>query len=129
MSKKPADPAVAAFMAQVMAGMRVKTAGELIDRMLEAGAVKRSQTRKINRWVAGESAPDHESTLWLLREARLLRKRPGAAEVDVVRLSHPDDDHLGGIAAALDQIGRSQELLLEHLELSLDEDTSLEATP
>jgi hypothetical protein len=72
-AKGESDPEVIRFMRRVMDALDVKTAGQLADLLVREGSMNVSQTRKINRWVAGTSAPDHHATILLLERAGLLK--------------------------------------------------------
>jgi hypothetical protein len=69
------DPAVVRFMQVVMDALKTKTAGQLANLLVRDGFIEVTQARKVNRWVAGTSAPDHHATVYLLEKANLLKKR------------------------------------------------------
>jgi hypothetical protein len=69
------DPAVVRFMEVVMDALKTKTAGQLANLLVRDGFIEVTQARKVNRWVAGTSAPDHHATVYLLQKAGLLKKQ------------------------------------------------------
>jgi hypothetical protein len=65
-------------MREVMDALGVETAGQLVNLLVREGFIEPSQSRKVNRWVAGTSSPDFHSTMWLLERAgRLVPSNPG----------------------------------------------------
>jgi hypothetical protein len=66
------DPEVVAFMRAVMDAIGVTTAGELTTLLIREELLDATDLRKVHKWVSGEHAPSHKSTLQLLRRAGLL---------------------------------------------------------
>jgi hypothetical protein len=69
------DEAVVRFMQVVMGELGTSTAGQLANLLARDGFIEATQARKVNRWVAGTSAPDHHATVYLLQKADLLKKQ------------------------------------------------------
>lgn len=64
---------VAQFMAVVMNRLGVENGSQLARLAVDRRWIDYTQTRSVSRWVAGTTAPSHEMTMLLLREAGLLR--------------------------------------------------------
>lgn len=64
------DERVIVFMRGVMDDLGVANAGQLIDLLIEEKVVTHHDVRKIQKWVAGENAPNHKMTLTLVELGR-----------------------------------------------------------
>lgn len=110
------SPEGAAFLAMVMTRVGASNPTELSS-LLGGEWERRDQLRKLYKWAAGESAPNFQGTIALLKLAQMLTEEAAAPGVFPVSPSTPD--RLGALEAKLDRQGRASGKALKGIEAQL----------